>query len=123
LWCNIAPRAAPTHRRLYALPSPQQIDEAFAHEVRRQYLEVLGEPAPSESSASSATSDVVDQIMMVEREVVMCKVAADLAAAEGGAVALVVGSAHLPGGAGRGRGAAISGCAGSLGRAATAVGR
>ncbi|KAI8465493.1 MAG: hypothetical protein J3K34DRAFT_525292 [Monoraphidium minutum] len=93
-----------TYRRLFALPTAAQIDEAFAAEVLRQYLEVLGDAAPSDAAASDAAAasggaGIVDEIMMREREAVMCRVAADMAAAEGGGggVALVVGSAHLPG--------------------------
>lgn len=78
-----------TYRRLFGLPSLQQLDEAFAYEVLSQYHQILGEKKPSGSC-------VVDHMMMREREVVMCKVAADLAANEG-SVALVVGSAHVPG--------------------------
>jgi len=65
-------------------------------------MQVLGEPPESAAAALQAAGGrcAVDDIMMREREAVMCKVAADLAAEGGAGVALVVGSAHLPGGSG-----------------------
>ncbi|GBF99338.1 hypothetical protein Rsub_11750 [Raphidocelis subcapitata] len=87
-----------TYKRLLALPSPAQLDDAYAREVLRQYCEVLGDAPPPEAAYAR---DAVDGIMMAEREAVMIAVASELAAAGaaegGGGVALVVGSAHLPG--------------------------
>ncbi len=103
-------RRPPPPRRLYATPSLQQLDEAFAREVLAQYLEVLADTGAAPAidnkdademiQAAAHAPCAVDRIMMREREAVMCRVAADFAAREGAGgrgVALVVGSAHLPG--------------------------
>ena len=127
-----------TYRRLFGAPTLADLDRAFEAEVARQYREMLGDGGKGDAAASSGSGSggggggedpeaaalaaaqqvlasrcLVDDIMMTEREAVMCKVAWDLAAqaaaaasagngnggsgGDGAKVALVVGSAHLPG--------------------------
>lgn len=93
-----------TYRRLFGLATPKQLDEGYswnAHQNYRTYLGLPGLPYDPD------TLPVTEQITMQEREAVMLHVVHQLCLnrlpqqpLQGGrpsSLALVVGSAHLPG--------------------------
>lgn len=105
-----------TYRRLYCLPTIAQLDQAYAAQVVSNYQDTLGKAPPKYEPLAASR---VQQILMEEREAVMCKIVSDccrgtLAQLGGNVrrgapaswgpppsdvplVVLVVGSAHLPG--------------------------
>ncbi|KXZ52377.1 hypothetical protein GPECTOR_9g421 [Gonium pectorale] len=93
-----------TYRRLFGLTTIPQLDAGYSYTATQNYRSWLGlPPAPYDAD----TLPVTEQIMMQEREAVMLKVAhqlchnalpqQQLAGGQPDSIALVVGSAHLPG--------------------------
>jgi len=92
-----------TYRRLHSLVTAAELDEAFGFQVAAHYRNLVGAPQPD---LEALMVPVAEQIMMQEREAVMCKVVEGALGGclpQGGvtspcsSVVLVVGAGHLPG--------------------------
>eukprot|EP00873_Tetraselmis_striata_P027661 jgi/Tetstr1/447925/TSEL_035233.t2 len=83
-----------TYKRLLSIPSIEDLDVAFADQSAANYLEMInGSPPPV------TEYKVFTQVMMAEREAVLCSAMADAAAKSGpgSCVVGVVGNAHMDG--------------------------
>jgi len=93
--CNTCTYQSITYHRLLNIPTTKDFDEAFAFQSATNYREIIDGRPPEEFHHPGT----VNQVLMVEREAVMCSSIAQAAqhTNPAGCVVGVVGESHLPG--------------------------